>query len=71
MLQAQLHPHVPFNKQHGVSSLIHEDPDAAEDMLTALSDLLRITLGRDNQREVALREEVGFLQRYARTVPAR
>jgi signal transduction histidine kinase len=63
-LQAQLHPHFLFNTLHAVSSLIHETPDAAEDMLTALSDLLRITLGRGNEREVALRDDVEFLERY-------
>jgi two-component system LytT family sensor kinase len=63
-LQAQLHPHFLFNTLHAVSSLIHEDPDAAEDMLTALSDLLRTTLGRGNQREVPLHDEIDFLERY-------
>jgi two-component system LytT family sensor kinase len=63
-LQAQLHPHFLFNTLHAVSSLIHEDPDAAEDMLTALSDLLRTTLGRGTQREVPLRDEIDFLERY-------
>lgn len=63
-LQAQLHPHFLFNTLHAVSSLIHEAPDAAEDMLTALSDLLRITLGRGHEREVTVREDVDFLERY-------
>ena len=63
-LQSQLHPHFLFNTLHAVSSLIHEDPDAAEDMLTALSDLLRTTLGRGHQREVPLRDEIDFLERY-------
>jgi two-component system LytT family sensor kinase len=63
-LQAQLHPHFLFNTLHAVSSLIHEDPDAAEDMLTALSDLLRTTLGRGSQREVPLHDEIDFLERY-------
>jgi two-component system LytT family sensor kinase len=63
-LQAQLHPHFLFNTLHAVSSLIHEAPDAAEDMLTALSDLLRMTLGRGHEREVPLRDEVAFLLRY-------
>lgn len=63
-LQSQLHPHFLFNTLHAVTSLIHEDPDAAEDMLTALSDLLRTTLGRGHQREVPLRDEIDFLERY-------
>ena len=63
-LQSQLHPHFLFNTLHGVSSLIHEDPDAAEDMLTALSDLLRSTLERGDQREATLRDDLGFLDDY-------
>lgn len=63
-LQSQLHPHFLFNTLHAVSSLIHEDADAAEDMLTALSDLLRTTLGRGSQREVPLHDELDFLERY-------
>jgi sensor histidine kinase YesM len=63
-LQSQLHPHFLFNTLHGVSSLIHEDPDGAEDMLTALSDLLRSTLGRGDQREATLRDDLAFLDDY-------
>jgi signal transduction histidine kinase len=63
-LQSQLQPHFLFNTLHGISSLIHDDPDGAEDMLTALSDLLRMALGRGDQREVPLRDDLGFLERY-------
>ncbi|HTD62901.1 MAG TPA: sensor histidine kinase [Gemmatimonadaceae bacterium] len=63
-LQSQLHPHFLFNTLHAVSSLIHDDADAAEDMLTALSDLLRTTLSRGSQREVPLHDEIDFLERY-------
>jgi two-component system, LytTR family, sensor kinase len=63
-LRAQLHPHFLFNTLHGISSLIHEQPDAAEDMLTALSDLLRATLSHGDRNEVTLRDELALLEQY-------
>jgi hypothetical protein len=71
VLQTQLHPHFLFNTLHGISSLVHEDPDGAEDMLTALSDLLRLTLGRGDRTEVPLHEEIGLLERYVEIHRAR
>ncbi len=64
MLRMQLHPHFLFNTLHAVSALIHKDPDAADDMVSQLSDLLRMTLENINRQEVSLREEIDFLQRY-------
>lgn len=64
MLRMQLHPHFLFNTLHAVSTLIHKDPDAADDMVSQLSDLLRMTLENIGRQEVSLREEVDFLQRY-------
>jgi sensor histidine kinase YesM len=60
----QLHPHFLFNTLHAISTLIHRDPDAADEMVTQLSDLLRMTLDTIGVQEVTLREELEFLQRY-------
>jgi LytS/YehU family sensor histidine kinase len=43
---------------------MREDPDAAEDMLTTLSDLLRLTLARGDRKEVPLRDDMALLDRY-------
>ena len=64
MLRMQLHPHFLFNTLHAVSTLIHKDPEAADEMVSQLSDLLRMTLENIGRQEVSLREEVDFLQRY-------
>ena len=40
-LTGQLHPHFLFNTLQGISTLIHRDPEAADEMLAKLSDLLR------------------------------
>ena len=60
----QLNPHFLFNTLHAISSLMHKDVDAADRMLTRLSDLLRHALESTNTQVVPLREELEFLQRY-------
>jgi two-component system LytT family sensor kinase len=63
-LQRQLHPHFLFNTLHSISALMHRDPEAADEMLARLSDLLRLTLERVGDQEIALKEEIDFLDKY-------
>ena len=63
-LQAELHPHFLFNTLHAISTLVHRDPDAADRMISRLSDLLRITFDRSGEAMVSLKEEIEFLQKY-------
>ncbi len=63
-LRAQLHPHLLFNALNSVSSLIHDDPVAAEDMLVQVSELLRRVITNPDGAEVTVAEEVEFLERY-------
>jgi len=63
-LQAQLQPHFLFNTLNAIATLLRRDPRAAEDTLTSLSELLRLTLNRSGRQEMTLREELEFLQRY-------
>ena len=60
----QLQPHFLFNTLHTVSALIRDNPEAAEDVLVRLSDLLRQTLDNDTAQEVPLRAELDFLGLY-------
>jgi hypothetical protein len=64
LLRLQLEPHFLFNTLHAIGTLVHADPDAAERMIVLLSDLLRRALQEMGGQEVALREEVEFLDRY-------
>ena len=63
-LQAQLHPHFLFNTLHAISTLVHRDPEAADRMISRLSDLLRITFDRSGDAKITLKEEIEFLQKY-------
>jgi LytS/YehU family sensor histidine kinase len=63
-LEAQLHPHFLFNTLHAISALIHSQPDAADRMISRLSDLLRITFAGTGAARVPLQEELEFLQKY-------
>ena len=64
VLKGQLHPHFLFNTLHAISTLIHRDADAADEMLAQLSDLLRMTLATVGVQEVPLQQELEFLRRY-------
>lgn len=63
-LRVQLQPHFLFNTLHGVSSLMYEDIEAADEMLTNLSDYLRATLGETSTPVVTLEQELDLLDLY-------
>lgn len=63
-LQMQLNPHFLFNTLHAISSLMHQNVEAADRMIVRLSDLLRYALESTDAQEVPLRQELDFLRRY-------
>jgi two-component system LytT family sensor kinase len=63
-LKMQLQPHFLFNTLNSISSLVHENPKAADDMIGSLSQFLRTTLEVSTQNEVPLRKEVEFVDHY-------
>ena len=64
VLKMQLHPHFLFNTLNAISELLHRDPDAAEHMITDLSDLLRMALENLEVQEIPLKQELEFLRKY-------
>ncbi|HEX6084062.1 MAG TPA: histidine kinase [Thermoanaerobaculia bacterium] len=63
-LRMQLNPHFLFNTLNAVSALVERDPSGVRKMIARLSELLRHTLDTKSPDEVALRDELSFLQRY-------
>jgi len=63
-LQAQVHPHFLFNALNTISSVIYEDVEAADTMISRLSEFLRHTLNASRSEEVTLEEELQFLNLY-------
>jgi LytS/YehU family sensor histidine kinase len=63
-LQAQIHPHFLFNALNTISSVVYEDPKAADTMIARLSDFLRHSVNASRRQEVTLQEELNFLNLY-------
>jgi two-component system LytT family sensor kinase len=63
-LQMQLNPHFLFNCLHSISALMHQDVEAADRMVSRLSQLLRAALDSSEAQEVTLADELDFLKRY-------
>ena len=63
-LRAQMNPHFLFNTLNAIASLIAEDPDAAEDVVTRLADVFRYALTSSDREHVTLGDELAFLRSY-------
>ncbi|MDP2226884.1 MAG: sensor histidine kinase [Moraxellaceae bacterium] len=61
-LQSRIRPHFLFNSMNIIASLIHADPDKAEEAVEDLSELFRASLKAEG--EVPLDEELMLCQRY-------
>ncbi|UNK50807.1 histidine kinase [Lysobacter sp. S4-A87] len=70
-LRTQLQPHFLFNALNTISVLMHENVDSADRILLQLSALLRRSLDGSEAHEVALAEEIGFLESYLEIEQAR
>lgn len=65
-LRMQLQPHFLFNTLQAATTLVHDDPDAAESVLLCLSELLRTSLDKLKTQEITLSREIEFLEYYIR-----
>jgi two-component sensor histidine kinase len=63
-LRSQLNPHFLFNALNSVVTLIGKDPEAAQNMLVRLADLLRATLALSSEQEVRLHRELELARHY-------
>jgi two-component system LytT family sensor kinase len=71
LLSMQLQPHFLFNTLNTIAELVHGDADAADSMITGLSDLLRRTLDLGPVQEIPLDAELDLLGRYLEIQKAR
>jgi two-component system LytT family sensor kinase len=63
-LRQQLQPHFLFNSLNSISALTGSHPERARHMIQQLSDFLRGTLKKDDQKWSTLEEEIQYLKLY-------
>ena len=63
-LKSQINPHFLFNTLNNISSLTQIDPDAAQDAIAQLSDLLRYAMYETNKQTVPILGEIEFMRNY-------
>lgn len=63
-LRQQLQPHFLFNSLNSISALVHKSPEKAREMVLQLSDFLRGTIRKKDQKWVVMEEELEYLELY-------
>lgn len=63
-LQSKINPHFLYNALNSIVSLIHEDPDKAEDMTIKLSKLFRYSINSMQENQHPLGQELEILSTY-------
>jgi LytS/YehU family sensor histidine kinase len=63
-LKTQLNPHFLFNTLNAISELVYENAEEAEQTISKLSELLRLSLKTEQAQEIALCDELEFLRMY-------
>lgn len=63
-LKGQLNPHFLFNTLNNISSLSAFDPDATQESISRLSEMLRYVLYDSSAEKVPLQKDIEFMQNY-------
>jgi two-component system LytT family sensor kinase len=63
-LHSKINPHFLYNSLNAIASLIHEDPDKAENMTLKLSKLFRYSINQSQESLVPLHEEMEIVSTY-------
>ncbi len=63
-LRMQINPHFLFNTFNVISSLVHTNPRIADDMITDLSELFRVSFENSDNQEISLSRELELLRCY-------
>jgi two-component system LytT family sensor kinase len=70
-LQAKINPHFLYNALNSIASLVHENPDKAEEMTLLLSKLFRYSTGRNGELFASLADELEMVRTYLRVEQVR
>jgi len=70
-LTAEMNPHLLFNALNTVASLIHSDPDRAEEVVVQLAGLYRGVLRSARSATHSLRDELSICEAYLKVEQAR
>jgi two-component system LytT family sensor kinase len=63
-LKSQINPHFLFNSLNSISSLTMIEPGKAQEMIIKLSEFLRYTLSKKEEKLTSLEEEISNINRY-------
>lgn len=63
-LQSRINPHFLYNSLNSIASLIHEEPDKAEEMTLKLSKLFRYSINSMQESFSMVRIEIEIMQTY-------
>jgi sensor histidine kinase YesM len=63
-LASQLNPHFLFNTLNNIRFMLHDNPQQADEMIIALSDILRYSLQGSQKEKLPLAEEIEIIERY-------
>lgn len=69
-LSSQVNPHFLFNSLNNIRFMVHEDARRADEMITALSDILRYSLESGKHDKVTIAEELEIIRKYVAIVKA-
>lgn len=64
LLRYQINPHFLFNSLNSIKSLVRENPERSERMISELSDFLRYSLAQHRPHEATLKDEVEAVRNY-------
>lgn len=63
-LQARVNPHFLYNALNSIASLIHVNPNQAEEMVLSLSELFRYTLNKKEGELATIQQEITMIKTY-------
>jgi sensor histidine kinase YesM len=63
-LHSRINPHFLYNSLNSIASLAHINPDKTENMATALSELFRYSINKEDKTFVTVEEELEMVKKY-------